>query len=352
MFISSFLKTAAQNTARSAAKHNTRRGLSLEKLEERQLFAGDLSAIFQNGMLTITEAPGTAGQDHQVNVSQVSSNVIRVTANTLTSRVNGSVFREFTIPGGTANATVAISTGGGNDLVQITNLNIKALDLNTGGTGPDHDRVIISGLKTTTNAFIRTGGGNDQVSAGNLDLRRSTIGKSFIDTGSGADVVTVGGGFNTIRGDFEVRTFLNAAEADVDKVTFDNLGLETASIHTGGGDDQVSINRVVSQGSLSMTTGEGKDNVRLFDVFARDQVFATLGGGDDTMSTEFLRTPKLFVHGDGGYDTLSRTSEAHHIGKTEFNTVEKVDGISVVPFRFTVSNVSKGSTLARATVGR
>ena len=50
----------------------------LERLEARQLMAGDVATVFQDGHLTLNEASGQAGLDNAVTISQLGNGMIHV----------------------------------------------------------------------------------------------------------------------------------------------------------------------------------------------------------------------------------------------------------------------------------
>src|SRR5438309_1284781 len=99
---------------------NRHRKLRMEQMEARQMMAGDVTAMVQNGNLFLNEAMGQAGLDNSVQISQIDNNKIRVegglTGDGLMSKVNGAAFQDFDVTGG-----LFVKFGAGNDTVNFSN---------------------------------------------------------------------------------------------------------------------------------------------------------------------------------------------------------------------------------------
>ena len=100
------------------------RKLNMERMEAREMMAGDVTATVTGGTLYLTEAAGQAGRDNSVIVSQIAPGNIRVAGNATTtdssvSKINGNskvktpaAFQDFNVTGG-----LVVKFGGGSDLV-------------------------------------------------------------------------------------------------------------------------------------------------------------------------------------------------------------------------------------------
>jgi hypothetical protein len=90
----------------------------LERLEARELKAGDIAASLQSGNLVLTEAAGQAGQDNSVIITRLSNGLTRVMGNSAVdggvSKINGSAYQDFRVTG-----ALNISFGGGSDQVVL-----------------------------------------------------------------------------------------------------------------------------------------------------------------------------------------------------------------------------------------
>ena len=143
---------------------NRFRKLNMEKMEDRQMMAGDITASVVNGNLFLNEADGQAGLDNSVVISQIAPGQIRVTGNTFadgtTSHINGAASQDFTVTG-----SLSVNFGGGSDLVMFNNLappSFQNVNLNMGAptsqplNTPDVDNVMIFGGKIRGSLTVNT----------------------------------------------------------------------------------------------------------------------------------------------------------------------------------------------------
>src|SRR5688572_2004982 len=91
--------------------------LNVDRLEGRDLMAGNLSAVVSNGILFVKEGFGSANTNNAVQIFQLASGRYRVVglaaADGTPTRVNGADSREFVVPTGKLN----VKLGAGNDTV-------------------------------------------------------------------------------------------------------------------------------------------------------------------------------------------------------------------------------------------
>src|SRR5215210_2479327 len=168
--------------------------LSLDRLESRELMAGDITAFVSSNTLFLGEVAAQAGQPNAVQVTQFANGVVRVTGQTNSggtlTHVNGAVSQDFYLP----NGSLVVSFGAGNDRIRVLtgkfdNVNIDLSYPNTS----DADSIGVVGVKTTGAMQLRTGGGADQVFIRDTRVGDGTGYEDLnINTGAGADKVTVG----------------------------------------------------------------------------------------------------------------------------------------------------------------
>jgi hypothetical protein len=285
---------------------NSSRHVRMERLEDRQLMAGDVAAAVVNGSLYLTEAAGQAGQDNRVLITALASGQIRVEgtgAPGATSLVNGAASQDFTVPG-----SLYVNFGAGKDKVEFSALGGVAKFQNVGinvgvasATGDaDSDVVSLSHVETRGSLTIFTGASNDQVF-----VNFTTVGDGLgidrmrVMTGAGGDVVHVRRDIQ-IRGDAEFQTFDSAAEADSDVLYFDNSVFvqKNLTAQLGGGADYFMAGDVSAplgfsyslqvNGSLNLDAGDGDDQVLMaaFNVGdgLDDRMSLRTGAGADTVT--------------------------------------------------------------------
>ena len=284
-----------------------------EKLEDRQLMAGDIAAVVQNGDLIITENAAQVGQDNNVLIQGLANGQVRVSAVGKTGAVNGQAYRDFTVTG-----SLRVDLGAGNDTLQIgldadgaaaMAPKFNNVDIKLGGITPgnitraynDADQLLIHGLTTKGTVNIDTGVDADKVHIGGK-VRTGSVtigdGQGIVDaigddlnikTGAGADEVNVFGG--VYKNNLTIETFANLAENDADRVRIDRGAQVTLDVNVrlGGGADAMNImdETAASAGMAGLTTGG------LVDIDA--------GAGDDTL---YLRNFTIGQPGDSNIDSL------------------------------------------------
>lgn len=334
---------------------NHRRKLRMEQMEARQMMAGDIAAIMQNGNLILNEATGQTGLDNAVSIQRLSDTQVRVTGMpTLTdgtvSKVNGKTFQDFTI---SANTSLFVNFGGGSDAVTFApiggqvkfneiHIDVAAPPVSritttglvaTSVTPRDNDVVFLERFRTRGAVSINTGVGNDSVTILNAMIGDigATPANVSINTGAGADSVRIRSTVeNTlITGSLDVQTFGSLSEADPDVVAFEKIGVQgDVHVRTGGGNDTISMNNVGAT-RLDFDSGAGNDTATLVGVSAVDLLMARMGEGDDTLSTENLFTKDLQLLGDGGFDRLIKKPD-FFVGKRTESGWETINGIPAI----------------------
>jgi hypothetical protein len=323
---------------------NRFRTFRMERLEERQMMAGDIHAYISNvgygiDTLYIEEEAGQAGRDNSVFIKQMTDNTIRVlgTANAdgSFSLINGKQYQDFTITKDgsyTRPMRLDVYLGRGNDTVDVRDFNrdggtffLHDVSINvrdtSGADVPDQDSVYVSyvNVKGYTNdgpvgrIGISTGAGDDlvsinQVSAVDPRYYGSALG---IGTGAGADRVEV---YNSsFSGNVGIGTGL-ATENDVDDLKLVNVkvwGDSTLNVELGGGNDTFSFDRITMDkvgwiGKFNFDAGAGNDTGSIKNVTAYS-VKAALGDGSDTLALDYISAQEMDLQGQGGTgDKLSK----------------------------------------------
>jgi hypothetical protein len=305
----------------------------MERLEERQMMAGDVAAYMQNGNLYITEAAGQAGLDNGVRVSQIAPNVVRVAGSENNgdfsiSRINGQAYQDFFVTG-----DLVVTLGGGSDRLHLgydggasapsfnnVSINMAAPEpvlhsfskFETVFNAPDNDQVFGWGMRARGATSITTGRGGDWVYLAAADLGDGFgADHTTINTGAGSDSVSIKGA--RIRGNLDVQTYASLAENDVDNMWFDyrfgpNYTLVptfiagVTNVRMGGGADAFLVSDpfddlkfavgVETAGSMFVDTGAGDDSVDVTAAaigtsYSVGHLNIYTGAGADTVKLDF-----------------------------------------------------------------
>jgi hypothetical protein len=290
------------------------RNFSLERLEDRQMMAGDIAAYVQSGVLNIAESAGYPGGQNGVEIRQVAPGTMLVTGLQTDdggkSLINGHASQQFS-----GVASLNVNLAGGNDLVYVgrsdaaTSLN--DVSINTDGSngynayGFDYDKVNVVNLNTTGRLTIQTGPGNDVINVGKLRIGNDNLDALTINSGAGSDTINMNNA--QITGNLAIFTADSTSKA----TDSDHVSLQTVSasngilVKTGSGRDTFSATDVTAIGDIDFDTGAGNDNMYLNSVRATDDFFATLGDGDDVLNVTYLRANRATLDGGSGKDSLT-----------------------------------------------
>lgn len=262
--------------------------LGVEKLENRELLAGNVLATVSSNTLFITGDANANSVDvtSRYGVVYVSGqNTGGLRGDTL---INGR--NEVSI--GNFRGNIQVRLGGGNDSFQLYNVadrDFRNIDVNMGSGVDEHVNL----------AFARFLGNVDINSNGSQRNRvslafGSVAGDANIETGSGNDWVAVS---SSVGKNLTINTNGNYL-----------TGYDIVNIGPGGGIAPLKIG-----GRLTLNTGDGNDQVNL-DQLEVDSLFASLGAGDDSFSANTIKV-KRTVSVDGGtsfdrYHTPNSSSNA------------------------------------------
>jgi hypothetical protein len=302
--------------------NNRHRKLRMEQMEAREMMAGDVTASVVNGNLILNEAAGHIGENNQVLISQISTQVgkdrIRVTGLPIGSGkgslINGKTSQDFVVTG-----DLTVNFGGGDDLVNFDASaapNFRDVTLNMGApplgvtadptartASSDKDSVMLWDEHIRGSLTVNTGIDDDWVFVAN-----GSIGNNItVNTGAGVDEVDVKFLTGQLAGAIDIQTFVSG-EKDLDAVVLDQVtALGNISIRTGDGGDDIELHQVTSFKKLSLDAGAGDDTVKLDYVIAVDNFMASLGDGNDviTVNDLYLPTGMGTIDGGAGSDKLT-----------------------------------------------
>lgn len=294
--------------------------LSVERLENRELMAGDVSAAVQGQMLVIT---GDA---------EANGIVLTYSSASQSYRVSGTV----------------------QDSGQTT---INGLDDTTSAAG-----VEFSGVKQV---YVGLGAGDDDFQVGSPAAVDTVIQQWLtIDMGDGDDNVVLGAAGNAPSGAAPIARSLSVGTS--------------LNVDLGAGDDHLSIANTSVGFKLNITAGDGDDHIdfdteftpqgattpTIFPVQVRNNAFISLGGGADelTLKNASIQGSLMILDGAGAADmTLSNVNvkkridihtsdEADQIDLTfvrarqiAMNTNGGVDDVHLDNCKFTTMNLKLGA---------
>jgi hypothetical protein len=267
---------------------------SLEALEHRRLFAGNVSVSLDASTDTI-QITGDA-HSNAVLVTQVAGNYV----------ISGQP--GTTINGGTAPATFPVTSnlksflanlGNGHDRIWFQSGAANAVGIST---GKGDDRVTLATFSATSgNLSIETGFDDDRVTLGNSAATRGNLN---INTGKGDDRVSLTDSAAS-TGSLSIATGVGTDDVSVvnTNVFTGNLIVETSD----GSDDLLLRNSGATGGSVQLFSGEGADDVRLDNVQSNGgNLEVRTGAGDDAVAlANTIGGVGVTLDGGNGFDTLT-----------------------------------------------
>ena len=221
------------------------RKLSVQPLEKRELFAGDVQVAFDSADSRDLEITGD-DQDNWIVIEQVSDDRVRITGNDGTTINGQSNPLEFTV-----RDDMRINMHGGDDHVGI-------------------DGVSLDG-RSHSDLEINTHDGDDRIYFWDSYVRDDAT----FDTGDGDDLV--------LARDSHVR---------------DNFTVKGRS-----GDDSLLL-RDVEADDVWVYAGGDKDEVEFRNVNSADELYASMGSGDDVLSVRGSSASRPDFYGGSGSDQL------------------------------------------------
>lgn len=338
--------------------------LSIERLEDRQLMAGDLHAFLDGGTLFIQEASNSIGAAQELEIAyvNVSGNKVRLTAaqGTLIDGKSSVLFEssngvdiDVKLGGGkdvvhvigpgiglvvdvkidtadpasssadedvvtvrnVAVRALDITTGSGHDVVEVVNPNLNTgsfgdvsirAGIDAPGVFSDQDVVVLGGMTVLRDMSVLTGASNDRVILKNVDVGRFGDGLLWVDSGAQDDVLEIGSGLNDFTPVTGKSLRVDARDGN-DRVTMADVFFDAGiAVQLGAGDDGLTMRNVQSRTNMSLRGENGNDTMTLQQVEAFENFFAYMGEGSDTLDITFIKALKVELDGgDGaGYDKL------------------------------------------------
>jgi large repetitive protein len=327
-----------------------RRKLRFEGLENRRLLEGNVAATLHGGILFVigdAAANGVAidpaakgvqvSGDATTQINGQASPVVFENVKSLMINMKGGD-DQVALGGGAAGVLAIprdawIALGSGADQLTVNAQVGRRLTI-SGGSGDD--QITLSGSTIGRSAQIRTGDGADAVSvvdtsvAKDLAIRtggdddRSGEGDERTGDGEDGPSAPVALGTDVLVENSQIgRNLLIHTGAGDDAVTIDNTSVaRLAAVFTGAGDDTVTISDaaqvtnpppsqpfgLTAQTAL-IVTGSGADSVAVAQTSV-DRFFADLGKGDDVLALDASNVfGHAFLNGGRGTDTLQQNGQ-------------------------------------------
>lgn len=269
----------------------SRRPLSLESLESRQLMAGDVSVGFEGGVLVI-RGDNLANEVEMVSLTQAFS--IRGLNGTTINGVDGG---RFVLPNPTSNVKVLLN--GGDDVFdakaffasfspgEVTG-NLEVI----GGTG--QDRIVISDMNIGNDLQIRTEGGSDSI-----ELNRVVVGDD-LDVSMGFDSSADAVKLSNV--DALDQILINTDQGD-DILNLNRVKGAHLTIHGGSGNNLINMTEIAIDYNLTINTFDGSDDILLGSTTA-DKIFFSTGGSNDQVDLIGVKARELDMLLGSGDDVI------------------------------------------------
>lgn len=264
--------------------------LGIETLEQREVFAGNITTSLLGGTLRIVG-------DNQANVATL---IQGGAVNQVVLAGNGSTQIDGVLASKTFNnvRTISVQLRGGDDSFLV------------GATLTSSDPLALTGtpLQLTGSLAVDGGNGNDQIG---VLARAITIG---INGGFGDDQIglvdsATRAGTNILGGD----------GAGADQIVVDGVAASSLDIASGSGEDQIDVLDSTAN-VVNIDAGDELDLVWIDNVDPRSQLSVVLGNGDDAAQIDHIDTLMMSVWGNDGDDDITidhsniRTVLGVHVG--------------------------------------
>ena len=247
------------------------------------------------------------------------------------------------------NEEYGIYLGDGNNQLTVS----KNIDNSNVTTGSGNDVVTVGGY-ITNHSNVNLGDGDNQLIVG------TNIAGSHVTAGDGDDVVTVGQWQHTGDSWISAGSIVDLGNGN-NKLTV-GTNIDSSTVTTGSGDDVIKVGGYVTKSTINL--GSGDDTINISDYFdsstlttgaGDDKVtiggsikstvpgkssFIDLGDGNDTISVSNIENGK--IDGGAGYDILSITNPS--------NTID-LSSIAKQADRFEELNISNGQAGTTLKIG-
>lgn len=266
------------------------RPLSLERLENRELMAGDVTAALVGGNLFITGG--------------LLSNGVAITAGATPGTVQveglrqagfGTKVNHHSGPQTFAVAhDIVVDLGNGDNLLTIQKVRLPgSLKIST---GDGSDSLALADSTVARNLIVDTHKGNDTLTLSNDNI----LGRLQVNLGHGDDYFAMVG--SHVNGNFDLDTGWNADRVLVrDSRVGGNMNIQGEADFAP---KRVTLINVQVQAALSLQTGNGPDKVQLSHVSAAKIDLAT-AADNDQVSLDWVTANHLHVSLGRGKDSLT-----------------------------------------------
>lgn len=267
--------------------------LQFDRLETREVLAGDVVALFSGNELRLVGDDA----DNYVRIDLVGSDVLLRGENGTT--INGG--KSFTVAqnSSTINQAVIGSFGDGNDRIALgSGLNYASTIHLTMDDGDD--LISLDSSQLAADLAVIAGKGSDTVA-----IRQSDVnGKVILNTDKGNDTISLSG--LTVDGDLSINMGKGKDTLKLDAVTVGGF----TDIRTASGKDTVVFEDSSLKG-MFMSTGRGQDVVQYSTTTAAGAVQINLDRGSDQMRVGSGTTlpANLIVDGGSGTNAINTESQ-------------------------------------------
>lgn len=322
------------------------RFLSPDRLEERTLLAGNVTAALSGNLLTITGD----GKSNDITVEQTDATHIRITGNIDVGAFPG---KQTTVQAGGLTANVQtiqvpvvfglkINMGAGDDSVRIGTGNSVDLDSLNADLGKGQDSLQIR--KTTV-----TGGANVSLKLGGGENDNDTLVIISSQFGNAAVTADLGGGDNYLEAyldvpgqdnSFKSLTVNSGGQDDVIKLTSTAAIFGNMTINAGSGDDAVTLTDVTVGGNLTIASGAGNDAITVDGATINGGLWKLdAGDGNDDVELKGANGTGTFTALLGaGADHLNCATSVVVLATTGTTTLDAGSGNDWLFFSGTVGN--------------
>ncbi|MCA9238432.1 MAG: hypothetical protein KDA44_23325 [Planctomycetales bacterium] len=264
--------------------------MGIERLEQKQMLAGDVLVSVVGGHLLVT-GDAEANQIAVTSGEEPGSYLIRGLDGTTVHMAgdDGAPAEQASVEVTGVRRDVRIAMGDGDDVVRIHDARFRGNVAVT--TGQGEDRVLVglqapaddaaegddaaSGVFVRGSMTIRTGADNDEVR-----VAEATVGLLGIATDGGDDRVVLGAAPEAPPTDGEPPASAETVGDNADAEDAHMLRARGISVLLGDGDDSAALTDVGARAGIAIGGGEGANRMTLHDVDAGFSLLVSGGRGD------------------------------------------------------------------------
>lgn len=293
---------------------NVRLEFSLDRLEQRQMMAGDVSVQVTGGDLRITGDELGNG----IEINQVGNGQYRVVGLYLDgsqTTVNGQA--SFLAQGVSDDFTIRMRGGG--DYVRVYESAVNVPDDMRIELGDGNDRVYLDRLSVGDDLTILGQEGNDVFYINRLDVgTQRSHGDFQLNMGDGINIMEVYGA--SIRRN---TTITGGRNEDFVEMAWNDFGNDL-NVNTRQGIDSISMHASTVDDDLTITSGSGgdaRDHLGLDNLTIGDRLLVRTGSGGDSLQIHTTTAARASFIGGSGNDILRFTDGVAFGTYSSFETV-------------------------------